>query len=57
MTLDSLMQEYGYYSEGESFSIGDLKELWIMEIIGKGEYELGSVWVAVRIPDGSIAGT
>ena len=46
-TLDSLMQQYGYASEGESFSIGDQNEVWVMEIIGKGEYELGSVWVAV----------
>ena len=36
--LDDLMQTYGYASEGESFSIGDQNEVWIMEMIGKGEY-------------------
>jgi dipeptidase len=54
--LDDLMQRYGYASAGESFSISDQKEAWAMEIIGKGSYELGSVWAAVKIPDGSIAG-
>lgn len=52
-TIDFLMQEYGYPTEGESFSIADKDECWIMELIGKGE-EKGGVWVAVRIPDGSI---
>jgi dipeptidase len=54
--MTSLVAEYGYYSEGESFSIGDTKEAWILEMIGKGEFELGAVWVAVRIPDGYISG-
>ena len=54
--LDTLMQKYGYASEGESFSIGDQNEVWIMEIIGKGEYELGSVWVAQKLPDGAVSG-
>jgi len=53
-TIGSLMDEYGYASEGESFSIADQKEAWVMEIIGKGEYELGAVWVARRVPDGSV---
>ena len=44
-TIASLMSEYGYASEGESFSIIDQKEAWVMEIIGKGNYELGAVWV------------
>ncbi|MBQ0024112.1 MAG: C69 family dipeptidase [Bacteroidales bacterium] len=52
-TIDNLMQTYGYPSEGESFSIADKDECWIMEIVGKGE-EKGAVWVAVRIPDGYI---
>lgn len=52
-TIDYLLQTYGYPSEGESFSIADKDECWIMEIIGKGE-EKGAVWVAVRIPDGCI---
>lgn len=54
--MDSLMQEYGYASEGESFSITDQHESWVMEIIGKGDYERGSVWVAVRVPDGYVSG-
>lgn len=55
-TMTSLVAEYGYYSEGESFSIGDPNEIWIMDMIGKGGKERGAVWVAVRIPDDCIAG-
>jgi len=54
--IDDLLQKYGYYSEGESFSIGDPNEVWIMEIIGKGPDEKGAVWVARRVPDGYISG-
>ena len=53
-TIDALLQEYGYPSEGESFSIADKDEAWIMEIIGKGTLEKGAVWVAIRIPDGCV---
>ena len=53
--MDELTQKYGYYSEGESFSIADKEEAWIMEMVGKGA-EKGSVWVARRIPDGYISG-
>lgn len=52
--IAELMEEYGYYSSGESFSIADKDEVWIMEIIGKGEGEKGAVWVALRIPDGYV---
>lgn len=53
--MTSLVQQYGYASEGESFSIVDRNEVWILEMIGKGPEEKGTVWVAVRIPDDCIA--
>lgn len=53
-TMDHLMQTYGYASSGESFSIADTKEVWLMEVIGKGNITKGSVWVATKIPDGSV---
>jgi dipeptidase len=53
--MTDLVQEYGYYSEGESFSIADPNEVWIMEMIGKGPGVRGAVWVAVRVPDDCIA--
>ncbi len=66
--IGDLVEQHGYASSGESFSIGDKNEVWIMEIIGKGT-ELktdkrsgkttnslkGAVWVAVKIPDGYIS--
>ncbi len=55
-TIGDLVAEYGYYSTGESFSIGDPNEVWIMEIIGKGPGKKGAVWVARRVPDGYICG-
>ncbi len=54
--MGELVAEYGYYSEGESFSISDPNEVWILEMIGKGKDEKGAVWVAQRIPDGCISG-
>ena len=54
--IAELTAKYGYISEGESFSIADLEEVWIMEMIGKGKYEKGMVWVARRIPDGYVCG-
>lgn len=69
--MGELVEKYGYYSSGESFSIADPKEAWILEMIGKGtemvsegkgkkattynKYK-GAVWVAVRIPDGYVSG-
>ncbi|WP_319502953.1 C69 family dipeptidase [uncultured Draconibacterium sp.] len=54
--MTGLVEEYGYYSSGESFSIADPEEVWILEMIGKGQGEKGAVWVAMRIPDGFISG-
>jgi len=54
--ITGLMAEYGYYSSGESFSISDKDEVWILELIGKGEGEKGAVWVARMIPDGYVSG-
>jgi dipeptidase len=68
--ITSLMAEYGYASSGESFSISDPNEVWIMEMVAKGKpvstkdkkgrvtvkYNKGAVWVAIRIPDGYISG-
>jgi len=52
--MSDLVSEYGYASEGESFSISDPNEAWIFEIIGKGPGNRGAVWVARLIPDGYI---
>ncbi|MDX8339851.1 C69 family dipeptidase [Draconibacterium sp. IB214405] len=54
--MTGLVEEFGYYSSGESFSIADPEEVWILEMIGKGQGEKGAVWVAMRIPDGFISG-
>ena len=49
-----LANEYGYYSSGESFSLADTEEVWVMDLIGKGPDNKGIVWVARRVPDGYI---
>ena len=49
--MTSLVEEYGYCSEGETFTLADPQEAWIMEMVGKGPGVKGAVWVAVRIPD------
>jgi dipeptidase len=52
--MTDLVEEYGYASSGESFSIGDKEEAWILEMIGTGKGGRGAVWVAQRIPEGMI---
>jgi len=52
--ISELLSEYGYASSGESFSIADPNEAWILEMIGKGPGNKGAVWVARLIPDGYI---
>jgi dipeptidase len=52
--MAALIDEYGYGSEGESISIGDPNEAWLMEIIGPGPGGKGANWVALRIPDGYV---
>lgn len=67
--MAELVEQYGYYSEGESFSVADPNEVWIFEMIGKGvdlkadkktkktfNANRGAVWVAIRIPDGYVSG-
>jgi dipeptidase len=53
--MTDLVAEYGYRSTGESFSIADIKEVWIMEMIGPDSGGQGAQWVALRIPDGYIS--
>lgn len=52
--MTDLVAKYGYYSEGETFTIADKNEVWVMEMIGKGPGSKGAVWVAIRIPDDCI---
>ncbi|MFA6805908.1 MAG: C69 family dipeptidase, partial [Bacteroidales bacterium] len=66
--IAELVDTYGYFSAGESFSIADADEVWILEIIGKGypvldkkgkvhkDWKQGAVWVAMKVPDGYISG-
>jgi len=53
--ISGLAEKYGYVSEGESFSIADKNEAWILDLIGKGKGEKGALWAAVKLPDGTIS--
>lgn len=53
--MTGLVEKYGYASTGESFSIADENEAWVMEFIGKGRHGSGAVWVAARVPEGYMA--
>jgi dipeptidase len=53
--MADLVERYGYRSTGESFSIADPNEAWIMEMIGPGPGGHGAIWVAVKVPDGMIS--
>lgn len=53
--ITDLIDRYGYNSSGESFTIADKNEAWIMEMIGKGPGRKGAVWVAMRVPDDCIS--
>ena len=54
--MGELVERYGYVSSGESFSISDPKEVWLLEMIGRGPKERGALWVARRIPEGYVSG-
>ena len=53
--ITRLVADYGYRSTGETFSIADTREAWIMEMIGPGQGGKGAEWVALRIPDSYIS--
>ncbi|MCU0692998.1 MAG: C69 family dipeptidase [Polyangiaceae bacterium] len=52
--MTDLANEHGYFSTGETFSIADPNEVWLMDLIGKGPDNKGVVWVACRVPDGHV---
>ena len=55
-TFHELTSTYGFASSGESFSISDPNEVWILEMVGKGKDRKGALWVARRVPDGYVSG-
>ena len=55
LIIDELAKKYGYRDSGETFSIADKNEVWIMDFIGKGNHGTGAVWVAAKVPEGYIS--
>jgi dipeptidase len=55
--MTDLVEKYGYGSSGESISIADKEEAWLLEIVGTGQGGKGAIWVAVKIPDGYVSAT
>lgn len=53
--MTSLVEAFGYASSGESFSIADTNEVWILEMVGRGKEQKGALWVAYKLPDGTIS--
>jgi len=53
--MTGLVDRYGYASSGESFSIADKEEAWVMEMVGPGQGGKGAIWVALRVPDGMVS--
>jgi dipeptidase len=53
--MTELAEQYGYASEGETFSVADPKEVWLLEMVGKGPSGHGALWVARRVPEGMVS--
>ncbi|MCK4890399.1 MAG: C69 family dipeptidase, partial [Candidatus Aminicenantes bacterium] len=57
IVMTTLVEKHGYRSEGESISIADKHEAWLLEIVGPGKDGIGAIWVAIKIPDGMVSAT
>ena len=55
LVMTQLVEQHGYGDVGESISIADQNEAWVLEIIGLGKGRKGAAWVALRVPDGEIS--
>ena len=52
--MAEITNTHGYYSTGETFSLADTEEVWLLDFIGKGPGEVGAVWVARKVPEGMV---